>query len=59
MTYRHAIVIAVGLGLVAACVVWYLERFETNRLFGEMREYMTKQDQFREWLKTKESGSDG
>jgi len=56
MHYRHAVVIAIGMGIVAALVVWYLERFETNRLFGEMRDYMSKQDQFRDWLREREGG---
>jgi hypothetical protein len=54
MTFRQAIVIGVVLGVVAAAVVWYLERFESNRLFAEMRDYMSRQDKFREWLKSQD-----
>ncbi len=56
MNYRQAILIAAVLGVVAAAVVWYLERFQSARLFGEMRDYMSKQDQFREWLRDQEGG---
>lgn len=51
MTYRHALVIGVALGVVAACVVWYLERFELNRLHGEVQQYLSNYDRFQDFLK--------
>ena len=40
-------VAALVMALVAAALVWYLERFSTDRLVGEMQKYLRKQDQFR------------
>ncbi len=56
MSYKHAILIAVGLGLTAALVVWWLERFEAERLHGEVRTYLERYDEFRAWLDEKEGG---
>lgn len=50
MTFRHAIVTGIMLGIVAGLVVWYLERFQTDRMFSDMRDYMEKRDDFRAWL---------
>lgn len=51
---RNAIITGAVLGVVAACVVWYLERFEVARMFGEMRSYMERQDGFRDFLERRE-----
>lgn len=51
MNWRQVAVTAVVLGIVAGFVVWYLERFESERLFGEMRDYMAKRDLFEQWLR--------
>jgi len=51
LTLRNAIIIGVVFGLVAACVVWYLERFELNRLHGEMKEYLERHRAFDDYLK--------
>lgn len=50
VTFRHAIVTGIMLGIVAGLVVWYLERFQTDRMFSDMRDYMEKRDDFRAWL---------
>jgi hypothetical protein len=42
-------VCAIVLGVTAAAVVWALERFETERMFGEMRAYLEKHDAFRRY----------
>lgn len=42
-------VCAVVLGIVAAGVVWGLERFEIQRLHESFRGYLERQDQFRQW----------
>lgn len=56
MNARQVIAIGLILGLTAAVVVWYLERFETNRMFGQMRSYMQHHDAFMQYLK--EHGGD-
>lgn len=38
------------LGITAAAIVWFLERFEGQRLHSEVREYLEKYDEFRNWL---------
>lgn len=44
-------VVAVGLvlGLVAGCVVWWLERFEVEKMHSQFREYLDRYDRFKEW----------
>lgn len=39
-----------ALGLVAGAVVWFLERFESQRLHEQVHEYLRDYDKFREWL---------
>lgn len=55
MTIKHAIVFGIIFGLVAAAVVWYLERFELNRLHGEVKQYLDKRDGFEAYLRERES----
>jgi hypothetical protein len=38
------------LGVTAAAIVWFLERFEGQRLHSEVREYLERYDEFRAWL---------
>lgn len=57
MTLKQAAVFGVVFGLVAALVVWYLERFELNRLHGEVREYLGNRDKFAEFLRERENES--
>lgn len=38
------------LGLTAGAVVWFLERFEAQKLHREMSEYLGRYDEFRQWL---------
>ena len=47
MTWKSTLVAAVVMGLVAAAVVWYLERFESARLMTEIHGYLDKIDHFR------------
>lgn len=54
MNAKQAVIFGVVFGLIAACVVWYLERFELNRLHGEMREYLSKHDKFEDFIKGRE-----
>jgi len=55
MTLRQAIIIAVVFGIVAAAVVWWLERFEINKFYGEVQHYMKHQTAFQEYLRDRES----
>lgn len=57
MTFKQAIVFGIVFGLIAAGVVWYLERFELNRLHGEINDYLSKRDAFTEWEKMKDNGA--
>ncbi len=57
LNIKQALVIAVVFGLVAACVVWYLERFEINKFHGEVQDYMKNQNAFQEWLSLRDKGS--
>lgn len=57
MEFKKALIIAIVFGVVAACVVWWLERFELNRLHGEVLGYLKNQDDFREFLDSRETGN--
>lgn len=43
------LVAGAALGLVAGAVVWFLERFESDRLHVQVREYLEKYDAFKAW----------
>lgn len=51
MTLKQAVAFGIIFGVVAACIVWYLERFELNRLHGEVKDYLSHSDKFREYLR--------
>lgn len=53
--YRPALAAGVILGVVAALVVWYLERFETQRVWREAEEFLKNHALFDEWLRTRRS----
>lgn len=44
------IITGVVLGVVAGAVVWFLERFQTNRLVEELRSALGDENALREWL---------
>ena len=46
MTWRQTLIAACVMALVAAALVWYLERFNTEKLVAEMQRYLRKQDDF-------------
>lgn len=47
----RVIVTGIVLGITAAAVVWFLERFQTNRLVTELRQHLDEQsEEYREWL---------
>lgn len=66
MSTRQVIAVGVLLGVTAALVVWWLERFEVgrtlegfDRLHHEVAEYLANQDKFRDWLRGQEGGGAG
>jgi hypothetical protein len=59
MNTRQVILTGLVLGLTAAVVVWWLERFELNRLHGEVRHYLANVDAFRAWTKERGYDDDG
>lgn len=59
MTIKHALVIAITFGIVAALVVWWLERFEINKFHGEVQHYIRNYDKFAEYLREIEEKSGG
>ena len=48
-TWKQTIAAAVVMGLVAAAVVWYLERFQVGRLHDEVNDYLRRYDRFKLW----------
>lgn len=48
---RNAIVSGLVLGVVAACVVWWLERFESRRMIGEVETYLRRHADFQGYLR--------
>ena len=57
MNYRQTILCAVILGVVAAGVVWYLERFEVEKMHNQVSEYLRHQADFKKYL-TEREGSE-
>lgn len=57
VSWKQTLVLAALMGVVAAGVVWFLERFETDRMHAQMREYLEKHEAFRLW--TAEHGEPG
>lgn len=51
MTLKQALVFGAVFGFVAAIIVWYLERFELNRLHGEVRHYLKNYEAFKSYMK--------
>lgn len=56
MSLKQAVIFGVAFGLTAALVVWYLERFEVNKLHSEVRQYLANTDGFQEFLKERGEG---
>jgi hypothetical protein len=44
------IMVGAVLGITAGAVVWFLERFESDRLHEEVARYLRDYDAFNEWL---------
>lgn len=53
---RQALTAGLILGVTAALIVWWLERFELERLHAETRQYLVRYDEFRDWLQAKADG---
>jgi type II secretory pathway pseudopilin PulG len=45
-TWKSTLIAAIVMGLLAAALVWWLERFSTDRLVSEMQRYLRRQDEF-------------
>lgn len=50
MNLKQALIVAIVFGVVAAGIVWWLERFEINKFHGEVQDYMKNQNAFQQWL---------
>ena len=48
---RNAVISGVLLGIIAGLVVWYLERFEMERMFAEINATLGKHAEFDDFLK--------
>jgi hypothetical protein len=49
--YKQAVIIGITLGVTAAVIVWFLERFERGQLHTEVRDYLKQWDAFDAWRK--------
>jgi len=58
MNYRQTILCAVILGVVAAAVVWYLERFEVEKMHNQVSQYLSHQADFKKYLTEREGSND-
>ena len=58
MTFKQALIIAMIFGIVAGGVVWWLERFEVNKLHGEVIHYLKNQDEFKDFLRSRETNNE-
>ncbi len=52
-------VTGIFLGLTAAFVVWWLERFQSERLIGEVETYLASHDAFSKFLKERDKDNGG
>ena len=50
-SWKQTALMAVVMGVVAAGVVWYLERFEVAKMHEEMRSYLERHDAFQTFMK--------
>lgn len=55
-TWKQTIAAAIIMGLLAAALVWYLERFNSERLSAEIKTYLANHDRFN--AEYPEGGSD-
>lgn len=55
---RKLLVLGIALGITAALVVWWLERFEERRMMDslhrELGQYLGRWDEFQAWLGRRE-----
>lgn len=54
--WSQMIMIGLVLGVTAAAVVWWLERFEVSRLHGEISDYLHRYDKFKQWEAEQQGG---
>ncbi len=48
-SWKQTVAAAIVMGLVAAAVVWYLERFQSIKLHEEVNDYLRRYDRFKLW----------
>lgn len=53
---KGLVVAALVLGVTAAALVWWLERFQVDKLHSEVHDYLEKYDEFRQWLAQQRPG---
>lgn len=51
------VVAAAALGIVAALVVWFLERFESRRMHHEIGHFLARYAEFQEWEQNRGGGA--
>lgn len=51
---KQAIMTGVILGVIAGVVVWYLERFETQRMFEQIDDVLRAHAAFDDWERGKQ-----
>lgn len=56
MSPRQLIVTSVLVGVVAAAVVWFLERYQAELLAMKFQQVLRSHDAFNEWLRQQQEG---
>ncbi len=54
---RESILAAALIAVFCAAIVWWLERYETQRMHSEIGTYLHRYSEFREWLEARERGA--
>ncbi len=49
MTTRQFALFVLAVSVLSAGLAWWLQRFELAGLHGEVRDYLRKQDSFKQW----------
>jgi hypothetical protein len=56
VTTRQLTVLIAAITILSAGLAWWLQRYELQALHGEVRDYLRKQDQFKQWQADNEAG---
>jgi hypothetical protein len=54
---RNAILTGVVLGIIAGAVVWYLEKFETQKMFSQIDDILGAHARFDDWERGQNVGN--